>query len=233
MQAAAPATISLWYFDETKGIWKRRDCTKQSTNYVGNRFTLLILECRGTGADVQLDATFKNDSTGLALTNKLVAIISVNFGTRQGYTDNNGKISGLVPANEALRLKVSDDCETIYAKDIGPLSTNTDLGNINVRSRCSLFDGTVNGTVINCSNAAVTNGHVKVTAGNNTFNAAINNGSFSISYSYFSNSISTATLTAYDSNTGDSSRPVPINGLQGSVNMGQVIACTAVTSATG
>ena len=32
-------------------------------------------------------------------------------------------------------------------------------------------------------------------------------------------------------NTGDSSKPVPINGLQGSVNIGQVIACTTVTSA--
>ena len=131
-------------------------------------------------------------------------------------------------------MKLFDDCGVInYTKNIGPFSTNTDLGNINVsfRSSCSLFNGTVSGKVINRSNAAVTNGHVKVTAGNNTFNAAINNGGFSISYSYFSNSISTARLTAYDSNTGDSAKPVPINGLQGSVNIGQVIACTAVTSA--
>ena len=236
MQAAAPATISLWYFDETKGIWKEEGtATKQSTNYVGTVSHFSFWNAGEQGADVQLEATFQNDSTGLALTNKLVAIISVNFGTRKGYTDNNGKISGLVPANEALLLKVSDDCgQTIYSKNIGPFSTNTDLGDINVplRSSCSLFNGTVNGIVINCSNAAVTNGHVKVTAGNNTFNAAINNGSFSISYSYFSNSISTATLTAYDSNTADSSKPVPINVLQGSVNIGQVIACTAVTSPT-
>ena len=46
MQAAAPATISLWYFDETKGIWKEEGtATKQTTNYCRYSFTFLILEC--------------------------------------------------------------------------------------------------------------------------------------------------------------------------------------------
>jgi hypothetical protein len=134
MQAAAPVTTSLWYFDETKGIWKEEGtATKQSTNYVGTVSHFSFWNAGEQGADVQLDATFKNDSTGLALTNKLVAITSVNFGTTKGYTDNNGKISGLVPANEALALKVFDDCgDSIFAKNIGPFTTNTGLGNINV-----------------------------------------------------------------------------------------------------
>ena len=235
MQVGAPATISLWYFDETKGIWKEEGtATKQSTNYVGTVSHFSFWNAGQQGADVQLDATFKDDSTGVALTNKFVAIISVNFGTTSGYTDNNGKISGLVPANEALRLKVSDDCgETIYAKDIGPFSTNTDLGTINVslRSSCFLATVIVSGTVVNCNNVAVTNGYVQITTSNNRFTQAINNGSFSISYNYPSNSAA-GTLTAYDVGSGDSSIPVSIGGVQGSVNIGQVIACTAVTPAT-
>ena len=107
MQAAAPATISLWYFDETKGIWKEEGtATKQSTNYVGTVSHFSFWNAGEQGADVQLDATFKSDTSGLALTNKLVAITSVNFGTTKGYTDNNGKISGLVPANEALNRRL-------------------------------------------------------------------------------------------------------------------------------
>ncbi|HEU5164498.1 MAG TPA: PKD domain-containing protein [Chitinophagaceae bacterium] len=233
MQAAAPANISLWYFDETKGIWKEEGtATKQSTNYVGTVSHFSFWNAGEQGADVQLDATFKNDSTGLALTNKLVAIISVNFGTRKGYTDNNGKISGLVPANEPLLLKVSDDCgETIYSKNIGPFSTNTDLGNINVllRSSCFVPTVTVSGTVVNCNNVAVTNGYVQITTSNNRFIQAINNGSFSVSYNHPSNT-GAGTLTAYDVGSGDSSIPVPINISGGTINVGQIIVCTAITS---
>jgi PKD repeat protein len=77
---------------------------------------------------------------------------------------------------------------------------------------------------------AVTNGYVQVIAGYNKFSAPINNdGSFNISYNS-GNAI--GTLTAYDSGSGDSTKPVSINVLQGSVNIGQVIACTAITSAT-
>ena len=228
MQAAAPATISLWYFDETKGIWKEEgNATKQNTNYVGTVSHFSFWNAGEQGADVQLDATFKNDSTGVALTNKLVAIISVNFGTTKGYTDNNGKISGLVPANEALVLKVSDDCgETIYSKNIGPFSTDTDLGNVNVpwRSSCFLATVIVSGTVVNCNNAPVTNGYVQIATNNNRFTKAINNGSFSISYNYPSNS-GAGTLTAYDVGSGDSSIPVPINISGGSIDIGQVRAC--------
>ncbi|HEX5655053.1 MAG TPA: PKD domain-containing protein [Chitinophagaceae bacterium] len=226
MQATAPATISLWYFDETKGIWKEEGtATKQSTSYVGNVSHFSFWNAGDQGADVQLDATFKNDSTGLALTNKLVTITSVNFGTTNGYTDNNGKISGLVPANEALVLKVSDDCgETIYSRNIGPFSTNTDLGNINVpwRSSCLLIK--VVGTVVNCNNVAVTNGYVQITTGNNRFTQAINNGSFTIFYNHSSNPGGDS-LKAYDLGSGDSSIPVPLNISGASIDIGQVRAC--------
>src|SRR5206468_860928 len=137
---------------------------------------------------------------------------SVNFGTTNGYTDNNGKVSGLVPANEALVLKVFNDCGEInYTKNIGPFSTNTDLGNINISfSSCFLRTVIVNGTVVNCNNAAVTNGYVQITKGNK-FTAPINNGSFSISYNIPSNSADTTApaLTAYDLGSGDSSKSVP------------------------
>jgi PKD repeat protein len=134
MQAAAPATISLWYFDETKGIWKEEgNATKQTTNYVGTVSHFSFWNAGEPGADIQLEATFK-DSLGLtALTNKLVTITSANFGTTKEYTGDNGKLSGLVPANETLVMNVFDDCGVVnYTKSIGPFSTNTDLGNINV-----------------------------------------------------------------------------------------------------
>lgn len=140
LQAAAPATISLWYFDETKGIWNEEGtATKLSTNYVGIVSHFSFWNAGEQGARVQLDATLKWDSTaGLALINKLVTITSVNFGTTKGYTDNNGKLSGLVPANENLVMKVFDTCSApVYSKNIGPFSANTYLGTIAVVSNCS------------------------------------------------------------------------------------------------
>ena len=175
MQAAAPGTISLWYFDETKGIWKQEGtATKQGTNYVGTVTHFSFWNAGEQGADIQLDATFKDDSTALALTNKLVAITSVNFGTTNGYTDNNGKISGLVPANEALVLKVKDDCgETFYTTNIGPFSTNTNLGNIIVpwRSSCflnSYINLTMSGTTYTWAYPNIYTVHVDTLGGNFT-----------------------------------------------------------------
>ena len=232
MQAAAPATISLWYFDETKGLWKvEGTATKQTTNYVGTVSHFSFWNAGEPGAEVRLDATFKNDVSGLPFTNKLVTITSVIFGTTKGYTDNNGKISGLVPANEKLEIKVFDDCSQLnYTTGSGPLSTNTDLGIISISfSSCYLTTVTVKGTVVNCNNAAVTNGYVKIKKYN--LSVPINNGSFIISYDIPSNSAdtSTPTLTAYDLGSGDSSKPVPIiiSG-SGSIDIGKVGACKIV-----
>ena len=45
LQASAPATIPLWFFDETKGLWKEEgSATKQGNSYVGTVSHFFFLE---------------------------------------------------------------------------------------------------------------------------------------------------------------------------------------------
>ena len=142
MQANAPASIPLWYFDETKGIWKEEgSATKQGNNYVGTVAHFSFWTAGQLGQSVRLDATFK-DQAGMLLSNKLVTITSTNYGTSSGYTDSAGTVSGLIPANETLVMKVFDQCNSIiYTQNIGPFSADTNLGNISVTvtaSNCTI-----------------------------------------------------------------------------------------------
>ena len=67
------------------------------------------------------------------LANNLVTITSTNYGTTEGYTDSAGTVSGLIPANETLVMKAIDQCNsTMYMQNIGPFSTDKNLGNIAV-----------------------------------------------------------------------------------------------------
>ncbi len=235
MQAAAPATLSLWYFDETKGIWKEEGtANKQSTNYVGTVSHFSFWTAGVQGADIQLDATFKNDTTGLFLTNKLVAITSVNFGTTRGYTDNTGKISGLVPANETLTMRLYNDCGAIiYTKNIGPFSTATNLGIANVTGGnlfVSLVTSTITGNVVNCANEVVARGSAQLTFAGNTYKSVVTNGNFGISFTRCSNSTATAELIVYDSVKNQLGTSQIINITGGAQNVGQIIVCAPSTS---
>jgi PKD repeat protein len=50
-----------------------------------------------------------------------------------GYTDSTGTVSGLVPVNEVLLMKVFNPCGAfLYSVSIGPFSANTNLGNIHI-----------------------------------------------------------------------------------------------------
>jgi len=225
MQANAPATIPLWYFDETKGFWKQEgSASKQGTNYVGTVAHFSFWASGQLQQSVKLDAAFK-DSTGKFLANKLVTITSTVSGTTNDYTDSAGTVSGLIPANETLVMKVSDECGgIIYTKEIGPFNADTNLGSITVTITAS-NSITLSGTVVNCSNVAVTNGYVQVNIGSNHFNSAIINGNFSITFSRCSNSVTPDSIIAYDAANKQQSIPRSIDTVKSNQNIGKIIAC--------
>ncbi|TMI80101.1 MAG: hypothetical protein E6H10_14335, partial [Bacteroidetes bacterium] len=64
MQATAPATIPLWYVDETKGIWKQEGtANKQGSNYTGTVAHFSFWTAGQLLQDIRLDATFIADSS--------------------------------------------------------------------------------------------------------------------------------------------------------------------------
>jgi hypothetical protein len=77
-----------------------------------------------------------------------------------GVTDSLGKVSGLVPANEALQLDVISLCyTTFFTQNIGPFAANTNLGVITVSgASVNTSLAIIKGKLLNCSNAPVTSG---------------------------------------------------------------------------
>jgi hypothetical protein len=103
LQASAPSTLPLWYFDDTKGVWKEEGtATKQGNNYVGDVKHFSFWNAGELGLSVKFSATFTRDTSGIAYANKLVTISRPDSTTTNSYTDSTGTVSGLVPANEIL-----------------------------------------------------------------------------------------------------------------------------------
>jgi len=139
----APASIPLWYFDNTSGLWKQEGiAAKQGSNYVGlvNHFSFWSVG--DIAGSITLTVSFKDSVNGTPFVNKLVNIIRVDStgggaGATNSRTDNTGTVNDLVPVNEILILKVFGDCGAIlYSKNIGPFSKDTILANIKINNTC-------------------------------------------------------------------------------------------------
>lgn len=230
MQASAPATIPLWYFDETKGMWAEQGtANKVGTNYVGTVSHFSFWNCDIPIQNVMYEATFK-DQNGNPLVFHRVSITSTVYGTRDGYTDSTGHVAGLIPANESLVLKVYDHCGSVlYTQNIGPYSTAANAGVITVTTSAPATV-TITGTAVDCSNNPVTNGYVQVQVDGLFYNAAINAGAFSITINRCSSTPVTAQVTAVDITGAQQGLPVSVTVSTGSANLGQLSACGIATT---
>jgi hypothetical protein len=203
IQSSAPATIPLWYVDETTGVWKEQgSATKQGSNYVGDVSHFSFWNCDINIPSINLSMTLKN-SDGAPLVHARVKITRVNatgWNTQSyGWTDSLGQVSGLVPSNENLLLEVMDPCNLpIYSQNIGPFTTNTNLGTITVTNTGSSLV-TFKGKLLNCSNAPVTNGYAIIYYGYTVRYAAVNaTGDFSTTLLRCTGSPATADVLGVD-----------------------------------
>jgi len=135
----APVSVPLWYFDDVKGWWKEEGtATKQGNNYVGVVKHFSFWNAGDISGAVNLTASFTDSISGTAFANKLVTITRFDSTSTNGHTDNTGTVSGLVPVNEVLIMKVFGDCGAIvYSKNIGPFSKDTALDNIKIFNSCN------------------------------------------------------------------------------------------------
>lgn len=201
-QNNAPATIALWSVDETTGIWKEEGtATKNGSVYVGEVKHFSFWNCDVPMNAVILSLTLKNNDNN-PLVNAAVRIkrsteSGVSYG--YGYTDSLGQVSGYVPANEPLVLEVLDECETaFYSQNISTLTQSTNLGVITISNTGSSVI-TVKGKLLNCANAAVTDGFAIITYGNRVVYAAANTtGDFQTTFTHCSNSPSSIDIVGVD-----------------------------------
>jgi hypothetical protein len=199
---SAPATIALWSVDETTGIWKEEGtATKNGNVYVGEVKHFSFWNCDVAQNTVTLSLTLKNSANNplanVAVRIKRTVEEGVSFAT--GYTDALGQVSGFVPANEPLTLEVMDDCGTaLYTQNVPALAQSKDLGVVTVASTGNSVV-TVKGTLVNCSNAAVTDGFAIITYGYKVQYAPVNaSGEFQTTFTRCSSSPSTLDIVAVD-----------------------------------
>src|SRR6202008_1408413 len=130
----APATIALWSFDETTGLWKEEGtATKTGSNYIAlvHHFSYWNCDMPFTGG-VNFQAQL-TDSNLHPLVNADVWITTGTGGFTgcHGYTDSAGFVCGFVPANSTLQLLTSSSApcyNPIYTKDFTTTNDDINLG---------------------------------------------------------------------------------------------------------
>lgn len=228
--SSAPASIPLWFFDETTGLWKEEgSATKQGSSYVGTVKHFSFWNCDAPFPLVNFEATVK-DQNGHPVPNALVTIKKVdNSSMAAALTDELGRVSGLVPANAALELKVTDRCHNVlFSQNIGPYSSNVNFGTINVTMQPPA-NVTISGTAVNCTGNAVTNGFVSITLEGITYRTNISNGNFTINISRCNANSAQAQLFAEDVATSQQGSVQSITVTSGAANAGQLTACGTTT----
>ena len=199
LRAQAAATIPLWFFDETKGLWKEEGAaTRQGNNYIGavSHFSFWNVDVPYPLVDFSV---VLKDQSSKPLLNAMVVIRLAGDSARTsgaGYTDSTGKTSGKIPAGKNLQLLVYNQCGALlHTQNIGPYTTSASLGTITVNDNTSAV--TFTGTVVDCNNATVTNGFVNIVLGSKYYKANISNGVYSLSLPVCAG-ITEAQLTALD-----------------------------------
>jgi hypothetical protein len=233
LQASAPATIPLWSFNDTTGLWKEEGtATLQGTNYVGTVSHFSFWNCDYPYALVDFKAVIK-DQNGNPFNLAHVTLKTINdtlstFGT--GVTDINGLVSGKIPSGKTLQLKIYNKCNTLlYNQNIGPFTTTANLGTITLNNAGSA-QLTISGTVMNCYNTAVTNGFVDIALDNTRNRAIITNGNFSLTYTRCSNAPANAVITAYDMDKNENGPATSVAVTSGTATAGQLSACGTTVS---
>lgn len=183
LMGIAPATIPLWYFDEAKGYWiEEGEATLQGNMYVGNVSHFSFWNCDIPAEAITLCVTATNEDN-TPLNNLWVTITSATFGTRSGYTNENGEVCGYVPSGETLELNIYsyDFCgnTALYTETIGAFNSDSYMSVI-VPDNSDIIEETVIGTFNTCSGDPVTDGYVQLKYGGHSFTDTVTNGEFEI-----------------------------------------------------
>jgi len=233
-QSSAPATISLWYVDESTGLWKEEGtATKQGNNYIGTVKHFTYWNCDIQVQTVMLTATFKT-ANGQPLVNASIVIKPTTgnyYGTAHGYTDSLGQMNGPVPANMNLVLQVMDGCGgSIYSQNIGPYAENMNLGTISIPSTVAAIV-TVKGKLTNCTNGNVTKGYAVVSIDNWVHYAKADaNGNFSTNFSLCSTNGKSAQVLGVDETTLQQGNVSTVAVVTPITDAGTIAACGTVST---
>jgi hypothetical protein len=230
LQAMAPSTIPLSYFDETKGLWKQEgSAVKTGNNYAGEVSHFSFWNYNVLNNYVEFNCTVVNNNNQ-PLKNALVKVSFVSNPNivSYGYTDSAGYVNGAIPASTNLLLEVltSNNCASpAYSQTIVTTTTNISLGTIAVTNSSFLVN--IGGTVTNCVNSPLNNGRVIMQIGQQYYSYPVANGVFNF------NSLictpATAIIAVIDSVGAQQGVPVNYTLNAGNNIIGNIKACGLYT----
>ena len=200
ISGSAPASMPLWSFDETKGLWKEEGTTtKNGSNYVGEVSHFSFWNCDVPANYVQFNVTV-NDAAGNPLTNAYVKLTVTSSGvSTYGYTNAAGYVSGAIPANTQLLLNVlaKPNCSIVlHTQNFSSAATNISLGTISLLSNRTVR---ITGNLTTCNNLPVTNGRVYVAYDNSSVTVTANAlGAYSVSFPICNSTSVNTALTGID-----------------------------------
>lgn len=234
MNANAPASLPLWSFDETEGLWKQEGTANKSGNAYTGDVSHFSFWDGAVGLPLVNLTTQIVDASLNPLANVAVGIryagqpLNAGFGTF-AHTDANGVVTGAVPANTSLTLSVLTPCALeSYSHNFNTTITNIDLGTIT--GNLGQSQVTITGTATNCSGQPVTDGYIQMFE-NGFFNrAAIVNGVFNFTGVTCTNQV--VNLVAIDNTTHQQSSVQILNLVPGVNNIGAISACGTSTVGT-
>jgi hypothetical protein len=232
--ATAPNSIPLWHFDEAKGYWKEDGAaTKVGNNYVGEVSHFSWWNCDASFPNIILNVRIV-DVNGNPLSNVGVGILgNGNIYPVMGYTNNQGLVSGSVPANQTLTLNVYPDFYTcnssniVYSTSIGPFATTAILPDITIGNSPTTMSSNVVGTLVQCNNANVTNGYVVLKRTGGLSFSPVTNGAFNFNEIYCPSNTE-FTLKGVDIDNLQQSDSIHYNFTTPIINVGSIQTCTTV-----
>ena len=164
LQATAPFNIPLWYFDESKGLWKEEGkAVKNGNKYTGEVSHFSYWNCDFplplVNFSAQLVDTGSKPISNIAVS---ITISGIPNSTHTSYTDANGFVIGMVPANSNLEVAIKTPCNTeANTQTIHTSNQDVNLGSIKID--LSQYGASFKGTVNNCNGLPVTDGYVIIT----------------------------------------------------------------------
>jgi hypothetical protein len=223
LQANAPNQISLWRFDEVIGLWIHEGFAELNGAYYEASVPHFSFWCIGEEVEsVELTGIIadENDNPISAIP---VSLFHPDFGYLGSvFTASNGVFTGLAPAGISLTLSVASQCNiTIVNQEISPLSSDTDLGIINISGGQSSTT-MISGSLQNCDGDAVSSGIIYVCwDGDCQTILAENDGSFSQSFVHCADD--EFQILVIDYNSGQTI--ILTEDVASSINMSAVVVC--------
>ena len=226
LAADAPASIPLWYFDESNGLWREQgEATKSGNNYVGNVTHFSFWNYDTPANYVQFSCTIKDQSNNPVKGALLKITVVGTYNSGYGVTDSLGYVSGPVPDNAQLLLEVYSSvyCQSpIHTQAFTTSNVPVSLGTITILPANGI--GRFTGTLVDCNNNPIASGYVMIYMNNDYDRLWVNNGV--IDYArYLCTNTMNVTLIGIDPANNQQSGPYNFTLVSGNTSIGSLQAC--------